>query len=962
MNFHGRLSKICAVNSPRSETARCLLFAPTLLLLLCLQGALISQTTPPPPTPAGTGIPIVLSPFEVNAAADTGYAASSALSGTRTNEKLANLPNSISVFTADLMSDLGITDFFGAVDFAVGAENQYNNQGTVGAPVGSRSGSQVNFRGIPSIRQLRDGYPWFLPTDTYNTERIEIARGPGGLAYGDVDPAGIINITTKRATFQRRGSASVRLDNFGTQRHALDLTQPLAPRLAVRLNLLDSEIEQSRQRNNRNFGGLAGALRWDPFSHHRTRVEFAYERGRTTQQLGHLQLNDAITAYVRGSGTNDADADPVRPGVQVNGVGMRRTAAPGNTHSYVDLGGSIYDLQSTATTTFRNSATITAVGANTGADPQNPRLVPLLPVPDSVIPETQDWGGPDNRADARFTAYTVEFSHAFSDRFRVLLSHNAQIDDASRPQTYSAASALGINARAVFIDVNRVLPHPTISNTTIPNPRFEELFVSYGPTLATDGHDIAGWRSSVVIDPPLPLRDSTLRVVAGASYRREQIYLNTFNYALAREEIARRGLTGAAATFPNNLLYPVHYLADGNSDERLRLRLESGVTGWYRTGGNNLRFDQTLGSGSLSVLGSFLKERLHTSVGVGRDYFRQNRSRNNVTNAATGEVQLVDLSGAVIANPGNFNFPVAPVVRTYATNQTYGGVLRVLPWLGLGAGYFESTLFTDSAGTDLRGLAREPRTGEGHEFSLRFTPFGDRISATLTRFDTVAENNAVGLSAASLAELNDVLPAAARLIGTGDYRDQTTKGWEFELQANVTRSWTLRASYSMNRVVFTRFFPLTRPLLAQARTAASALGQNPDIATQITAQFLADQEGAVTSVRRETANLATRYSFERGPLKGLSLGVSGRYALGLLRASSPGNTVAGVELYPTGRTDNSMLVNPFVIYRRKIAQLDWIFQLNVNNAPGLRSNQGNSWTWPRYLEPRQFSYSTTVQF
>jgi len=83
---------------------------------------LLAQTPPrPPATPAAPAV--VLSPFEVNAESDKGYAASSALSGTRTNEKLANLPNSISVFTADLMSDLAITDFFGAVDFAIGAEN-----------------------------------------------------------------------------------------------------------------------------------------------------------------------------------------------------------------------------------------------------------------------------------------------------------------------------------------------------------------------------------------------------------------------------------------------------------------------------------------------------------------------------------------------------------------------------------------------------------------------------------------------------------------------------------------------------------------------------------------------------------------------------------------------------------------------------------------------------------------------
>jgi len=123
---------------------------------------------------------IILSPFTVNSDNDKGYAASSALAGTRTNEKLANLPNSISVFNSDFLSDLALNDFFGAVDFAIGAENIYNDSGTIGAPVNIRSGNQISFRGIPSIRQLRDGFPWFLPADTYNTERIEISRGPGG--------------------------------------------------------------------------------------------------------------------------------------------------------------------------------------------------------------------------------------------------------------------------------------------------------------------------------------------------------------------------------------------------------------------------------------------------------------------------------------------------------------------------------------------------------------------------------------------------------------------------------------------------------------------------------------------------------------------------------------------------------------------------------------------------------------
>jgi len=921
---------------------------------------LLAQTPPrPPATPAAPAV--VLSPFEVNAEADKGYAASSALSGTRTNEKLANLPNSISVFTADLMSDLAITDFFGAVDFAIGAENEFNNQGTIGAPVNSRSGNQINFRGIPSIRQLRDGYPWFLPQDAFNTERIEFARGPGGLAYGDVDPAGIINISTKRATFQRRATVSARYDNFGTQRYTLDANQPLHPRLGLRFNAVTSEVEQFRQRNNRNHHGYAGAVRWEPFTHRRTRLDATFESGRTTYQLGHLHLNDHVVPYARGSGTNAADADPVRPGVQVNGVGMRRIAAPGNTHVYLDIGGTLHDMQSTATTTFRNSAILTGAGVNTGTDPQNPALIPLLPIPYAITPYGRDWGGPENRADSKFHAYTIELSHAFSDNLRALISYNGQVDDSSRPQTYSASGALGVNARGVFIDVNRVLPHPTIPGATIPNPRFEEYFVVHSPTLATDGHDIHGWRGTGVYDTKLPFLDATLRLVASTSYRREKVYLNTFNFALAREEITRRGFTGAAATFPNNLVYPVHYLADGNSDERLRLKLTPGRTGWYRTGGNNSRFDQSFGSGSLSALNSFFKGRLHTSAGVSRDYFRQNRNRVGAANAATGEFQLFDLAGNVIANPGDYNVPTQRLRRDYSTSQSYGGVLRVLPWLGLGAGYFESTLFTDSAGTDLTGGPRQPRTGEGFEYSLRFNFLEERLNATLTRFETVAENNGVGLSSAAQLELNAVLPAAQQLIGTGDYRDQSSEGYEAEVQLNLSRQWTVRLTYSMNRVVFSRFFPLTADALGRARVAARQQGLDPDAATQLTAQFLVDQEGAVRAVRRETANLVTRYSFDRGDLRGLSLGVAARYALGKLRANSPGNVVAGQVLYPAGGTEDLVLVNPFASYRRKAFGRHWTLQLNVNNAFNSRSDQGNNATWPRLTDPRQFISSLTVE-
>ena len=387
--------------------------------------SLAAQTAPSPATTAASkDEAVILSPFEVNSADDKGYAASSALAGTRTNEKLANLPNSISVFTADLLSDLALNDFFGAVEFAAGAENIFNDTGTVGAPVGSRSGNQISFRGIPSIRQLRDGFPWFLPADTYNTERIEFSRGPGGLAYGDVDPTGIINVSTKRATFRRSASATVRMDSFGTQRYSVDVNQPLLPRLGLRFNALNSEVEQFRQRGSRDFRGYASALRWEPFTDRRTRLDVNYEGGKTRNNQSTLHLNDGIKAYQRGTGTNAADADPLNPGVQVNGIGMRRIAAPGNAHVYLDIGGTLYDMQSTATTTFRNSAILTGATVATGTDPQNPVRYPLTTIPYSVYPDGEDWGGPDNRHDTDFHAYNIELSHQLGNHLRLLVAHN----------------------------------------------------------------------------------------------------------------------------------------------------------------------------------------------------------------------------------------------------------------------------------------------------------------------------------------------------------------------------------------------------------------------------------------------------------------------------------------------------------------------------------------------------------
>ncbi|MEO6246260.1 MAG: TonB-dependent receptor plug domain-containing protein [Opitutaceae bacterium] len=926
-----------------------------------------AQTAPNPPngTPAANaGEAVTLSVFEVSAEKDTGYVASTAMSGTRTNEKLENLPNSISVLTQDFLQDLALNSYFDAVDFAMSAENIANDLGTVGAVVGNRGGNQVNIRGLATVRQLRDGFPWYLSTDTYNTERIEFSRGPGGLAYGDVDAGGIINIASKRATFQKRGNAQVRYDNFGTRRYSLDYNHPLVPgRLGARFNAIKSEVEMFKQRMGRDLEGYAGALRWEPFKNRRTQIDFAAETGNTTYHLGHLGPTDSRIAYVYGTGTSALDADPNRAGIQVNGVGMQQLrATTAVAHAIVDVGGIINNWQSTAANTFRITTNNTAAAATSATDPQNPNRYPLRRIPQGIIPLSQDWAGPDNKMASKYYAYTIELKHSFTDRLSALIAHNGQFDETIRKQTYSSlASVGGVPGRSVHVDVNPVLPNPN-GPGTVPNPNYEQLFIIHAPLYNPDGHDIVNWRAQVVYDAKLPW-GITQRAVVAATYRHEENYQDNFGYSLTKEEIAKRGFTGQAAYFNNNLVYPIHYLRDGNSDAALGWSVRPGITQLFRNNagsGINRRLDQSLSSASVNLLGGYFKDRVRTSIGLSREHWLQSASVATTADTANFNQQtFFNADGTRIPNDGirQLSVPVYPFADNWSTNQTYGAVWHALSWLSLTAGYFESSQFSDNYGTDLTGGALLPLTGEGVDFSARFKILGGRLEVSVTRFETKQEN----LNSAIVAEIRDELaPFLAKPFSNLiDYRDRTATGWEYQVVGNLTRHWTILANYSNNETEYTRFFPLLGQFLTEARATAKTRGLDPDGATVLTRQYLEDQDGAISLTKRATASLTTRYSFTEGPLKGFTAGVAARYARGKPRAAV---VISGVEVLPAISTDDYILTNPFVAYRRKIGRLNWTLQLNINNAFNVKSDQGNGYTWARYTDPRQYITTATVAF
>ncbi len=195
------------------------------------------------------GEPVTLSPFTVNAEADTGYAANSTLAGSRFKTDLKDTAASISVLTADFLSDVGANNLEEALRYSTSAQLDISDAGSDGATPNGNSyqGGPASFRvrGQPTT-QARNFFNLRIQTDNYNVERIEDSRGPNSVLFGFGAPGGILNISTKQPGLTRSfKQAAGQIGSFASHREAVDVNEVLqAGRLAVRLNAV---YEQSNK-------------------------------------------------------------------------------------------------------------------------------------------------------------------------------------------------------------------------------------------------------------------------------------------------------------------------------------------------------------------------------------------------------------------------------------------------------------------------------------------------------------------------------------------------------------------------------------------------------------------------------------------------------------------------------------------------------------------------------------------
>lgn len=234
-----------------------------------------AQTAPPAPSPTPTEEIIELSPFTVTA--DKGWSANDTLSANRTKQNLKDVPVNIDAITADFMDDLSLRM---ADDVAGFVANVY------AAPIMENDNEKGNFafRGLSQTNNVsRNYFRWYIPSDTYNIERLDFGKGSNSLIFGEVEPGGNGAAFTKRPLMKTFGSATAIRKSEGAYRYQFDYNWKLREGLAFRFNAVRRQDKTFQDASAYKFEGKTIAALWQPFKKTSIRLEFEqgdYDSGR----------------------------------------------------------------------------------------------------------------------------------------------------------------------------------------------------------------------------------------------------------------------------------------------------------------------------------------------------------------------------------------------------------------------------------------------------------------------------------------------------------------------------------------------------------------------------------------------------------------------------------------------------------------------------------------------------------
>lgn len=156
-----------------------------------------------------------------------GFVATRTVSGIKTDTPITEVPQSVSVITADRMEQLGANTLPEALGYTAGVRpSTYGSDSRYDWL--SIRGFDAYYPGIYFDGMFaRNNNTWAAwKVEPYGAERIEVLKGPSSVLYGQMNPGGTVNVITKRPTEQTFYEAGVEMGNFGRVQPFFDFGGP----------------------------------------------------------------------------------------------------------------------------------------------------------------------------------------------------------------------------------------------------------------------------------------------------------------------------------------------------------------------------------------------------------------------------------------------------------------------------------------------------------------------------------------------------------------------------------------------------------------------------------------------------------------------------------------------------------------------------------------------------------------
>ena len=174
-------------------------------------------------------------------------------------QSLQDTPQTIQIISRDLFTQQGATTLTDALRNSPGVGTFY-----VGENGNTNTGDSIFMRGFDTSSSIFvDGVRdvGSISRDVFNTEQVEVSKGPAGTDNGRSAPTGSINMVSKQANLHDEVSGTVSVGSDSQQRASADWNQTLGATSALRLNAMWQDSDQpGRDHVNNSRWGIAPSL------------------------------------------------------------------------------------------------------------------------------------------------------------------------------------------------------------------------------------------------------------------------------------------------------------------------------------------------------------------------------------------------------------------------------------------------------------------------------------------------------------------------------------------------------------------------------------------------------------------------------------------------------------------------------------------------------------------------------